>query len=417
MEATSIDLESGTAKFDLTILLTESSKGLRARFEYNTDVFEGGTIDRFATQFQLLLQEIIATPHKRLSQFSMLTPDERRQVLTEWNRTATEYERELCVHEVFEAQAQKSPTAVAVVFENQQLTYGELNRRATKVARRLIDLGVGPEAPVGICMERSPEMIVGMLAILKAGSAYLPLDRTYPNERIDFMLNDAKVRVLLTQRALIGQLPKSDALVVCVEEELAKEVIEKQNPIAKRSASDLAYIIYTSGSTGQPKGTTVPHRGVVRLVRNTNYVVISPEDVFLQLASISFDASTFEIWGALLNGAKLVLFPPHMPSLEELGRTIQQAKITALWLTAGLFHQMVDHQLEKLQGVRQLLAGGEALSVPHVRKALEKLGGCRIINGYGPTENTTFTCCYPIPADWQPGTSVPIGRPISNTEV
>jgi acyl-coenzyme A synthetase/AMP-(fatty) acid ligase/acyl carrier protein len=174
-------------------------------------------------------------------------------------------------------------------------------------------------------------------------------------------------------------------------------------------------VIYTSGSTGRPKGAAIPHRGVVRLVRSTNYASFSPDEVFLLLAPVSFDASTFEIWGALLNGAKLVLFPPHTPSLEELGRVVEQHQVSTLWLTAGLFHQMVDQQLHSLRSVRQLLAGGDVLSVPHVQNVLRELPDCQLINGYGPTENTTFTCCYRVPANWPGGKSVPIGKPISNT--
>src|SRR5205085_7075195 len=173
---------------------------------------------------------------------------------------------------------------------------------------------------------------------------------------------------------------------------------------------NLAYAMYTSGSTGAPKAVAVPHRAVIRLVRKPNFCELRAEDIFLQLAPMSFDASTFEIWGALLNGARLVLFPPHLPTLEELGRTIEDQKITILWLTAGLFHQLVDYQPSRLAGLRFLLAGGEALSVRHVVKALEHLEQGQLINGYGPTENTTFTCCYRVPARWAGAQSVPIGR-------
>jgi aspartate racemase len=427
LTATPIELDSGTSKFDWTLLLNESRQGLRGRFEYDTDLFQIETIHRFAHQFQLLLEGIVAKPQKHISEFSLLETNERDQLLSRWNQTTTSYERDSRIDALFEAQARKTPDAVAVSFEKQELTYAELDRAADQLADRLQQFGAGPDVLVGLCLERSVNLIVAVLAILKAGAIYVPLDFTYPKDRLAFMVQDTKLPLLLTQHKLVASLPQTGAQVLCLEDLIspnvpadhASRITHHVSPITHHVSrtNALAYIIYTSGSTGLPKGVAVSHRAVIRLVRNTNYVTFSPQDVFLQLAPISFDASTFEIWGALLNGAKLVIFPPHMPSLEELGRTIRQANITTLWLTAGLFHQMVDQQIESLQGVRQLLAGGEALSVPHVTKALRDLPDCQLINGYGPTENTTFTCCHRIPASWPGGQSVPIGRPIANTQV
>jgi len=418
LTAKRIELDSGTAKFDWTLLLTETGEGLRGRFEYNTDLFDSGAVSRLVHQFELLLKGIIAAPGRRLSEFSLLDSAEREQLLAGWNQTVTAYERDQCVHEIFEAQAAKTPDSVALVFEKRQMTYGELERRANQLAEELQRRGAGPDVLVGLCVERSFEMIVGMLAILKAGGAYVPLDPMYPRERLAFMLEDARIGLLLTREKLRESLPKSGAQILYVEA-FAKEAGAATVPraAARSTAANLAYVVYTSGSTGTPKGTMIPHRGLVRLVRNTNYVQFSAEDVFLQMASVTFDASTFEIWGALLNGAKLAIFPPHLPSFEELSRIIEREQVTTLWLTAGLFHQMVEHHIEKLSGVRKLLAGGEALSVPHVVKAARELSGCTLINGYGPTENTTFTCCHRVPAGWSGGRSVPIGRPISNTQV
>ena len=261
-------------------------------------------------------------------------------------------------------------------------------------------------------------MVVGLLGILKAGGAYVPLDPAYPCERLAFMLEDASVQVLLTQTRLVEFLPSHLARVVCLDTDW--ETINQHNQENLTSdviANNLAYVMYTSGSTGLPKGVSVIHRGVVRLVKGANYADLSAEQVFLQVAPISFDASTFEIWGCLLNGARLVIFPSSTPSLEQLGQAIGRYQITTLWLTAGLFHLMVDERLEDLKPLRQLLAGGDVLSVPHVQKFLLKRGECKLINGYGPTENTTFTCCYPLTEPTQFGNSVPIGRPIANTQV
>jgi aspartate racemase len=419
LEASRAELDNGASKFDWTVLLTETEEGCSLRSEYSVDLFEPGTIGRLVQQFRCVLEGIVAAPQSRLSELSLLTGAEREQLLVKWNQTAAPYERERCIHEVFEAETAKHPDSIALVFESKQLTFGEVNRRANQLARRLMACGVEADVLVGISLERSFEMIIAMLAILKAGGGYVPLDRSWPRERLAFMLKDTGASVLVTDSRLDLQgLGWNPSRVICVDREAVTVAAEDgKNPHSNATSEHLAYAIYTSGSTGTPKAVAIPHRGVVRLVRNPNYVEISGEDIFLQAAPISFDASTFEIWGALLNGSKLVILPPYMLSLEALGRTIEEEKVTILWLTAGLFHQMVDYQLPQLRGLRYLLAGGEALSVAHVLKALSGLGGCRLINGYGPTENTTFTCCYALPTDWGSGQSVPIGRPISNTQV
>ncbi len=414
----SLNIDSGTAKFDLTLFIMETPQGLRASLEYNTDLFNAATITRMLGNFQTLLEGIVANPQQRLSDLPLLTAAEQHQLLVEWNNTRTDYPSNTCIHQLFEAQAEQTPNAVAAVFGSEQLTYRELNHRANQLAHHLQRLGVGAEICVGICVERSLDILVGLLGILKAGAAYLPLDPAYPQERLTFMLEDAQVPVLLTQQPQVEKLPSHRAKVVCLDTDWDAINRESQeNPIFSVTADNLAYVMYTSGSTGRPKGVSVIHRGVVRLVKGANYANLAAEEVFLQLAPISFDASTLEIWGSLLNGARLVIFPPHTPSLEELGQVIQQYQITTLWLTAGLFHLMVDERLEDLKPLRQLLAGGDVLSVPHVQKFIQKIGDCKLINGYGPTENTTFTCCYPITEPDQLGNSVPIGRPITNTQV
>ncbi len=339
-------------------------------------------------------------------------------LLIEWNHTQTDYPQQASIHQLFEAQVEKTPDAVALIFNNQHLTYRDLNHRANQLAKHLQSLGVGTEILVGICIERSLEMVVALLAILKAGGAYVPLDPGYPQERLAFMLSDTQVSVLLTQKELVTKLPTHTALVICLDADwntIAQN--KKDNLSTSVTADNLAYVMYTSGSTGTPKGVSVIHRGVVRLVKETNYAQLTPEEVILQLAPISFDASTFEIWGCLLNGGRLVIYPPNTPSLEELGQIIQQYQVTTLWLTAGLFHLIVDEKIDALKSLRQLLAGGDVLSVPHAQKFLQTVQNCQLINGYGPTENTTFTCCHPITAPLQPDVSIPIGRPIANTQV
>jgi amino acid adenylation domain-containing protein len=322
-----------------------------------------------------------------------------------------------CIHHLFTEQVARTPDAVALVFEDCQLTYRGLEDRSNRIADYLQTLGVIPDTLVGICVERSVEMVVGILGILKAGGAYVPLDPTYPQERRDFILADTKLSIVLTQQHLLAKLPHDSVRIVILDPNIEPIDSHYTQVISEVNSQNLAYVMYTSGSTGQPKGVSIIHRGVVRLVKTTNYVNLTDREVFLQLAPISFDASTFEIWGCLLNGGKLIIAPSRLLSIDEIGKLIQQYQVNILWLTAGLFHAIVDTKLEVLKPLRQLLAGGDVLSVPHVRKFLETIDSCQLINGYGPTENTTFTCCYPINLPLEPGRSIPIGKPISNTQV
>jgi amino acid adenylation domain-containing protein len=388
------------------------------RLIYDAGRFDDTTARRMLGHFRQLLESIAANPAASPDKLEMLTPDERRQLLVEWGEARTEYPRDRCIHELFEAEVERAPGAVAVSFGERELTYAELNRRANQLANHLRAMGVGAEIPVGLCVERSVEMVVGLLGILKAGGTYIPLDPNYPAELLTFMFEDSAVPVLLTQEAVLDELPMHTGHVVCLDadwDEIA--LASDENPANETTADNLAYVIYTSGSTGRPKGACVTHRGVVRLVKETNYATFGPGEIFLQLAPVSFDASTFEIWGALLNGARLVVMLPGAASLEELGEAVTVYGVTTLWLTAGLFHLMADTQLDSLLGVRQLLAGGDVLSPQHVNRVLAAPGALTLVNGYGPTENTTFTCCHRMPSGSSVGTNVPIGTPISNTEV
>jgi len=427
-----IPVDTGTAKFDLTLaaeVLAEGyqAEGLLVQVEYNADLFSETTIMRMLSHFQTLLEGIVANSSQKIGALPLLAETERNQILGEWAGARTNYPREKTVSQLFEEQADKTPDALAVVFGEERLTYRQLDERGNGLAHYLQKLGVSSGAMVAVSLERSADLIVALLGILKAGAAYVSLDPTHPKERLAFMLEESHAPVLLTQKSLSEHFQSSapttpcsrvlgvpECHLVCLDE-IAHHDISPCS--ATHNPQSPAYVSFTSGSTGKPKAVVVPHRAIVRLVRETNYAGFGPGETFLQLAPVAFDASTFEIWGALLNGAQLVVFPPHTPSLAELGECIQQNKITTLWLTAGLFHQMVDEQLESLRGVRQLLAGGDVLSPPHVKRALENLPGCKIINGYGPTENTTFTGCHEIsPVDCD-GRSIPIGRPIANTQV
>jgi amino acid adenylation domain-containing protein len=419
LQLTPLDLETGTSQYDLTLMMEETEVGLRGSFEYNSDLLDRATIRRLVGHFQVLLDGIVANPSKSIEQLPMLTEREQRQLLIEWNNTSTNYPRNKCVHQLFEEQVEQTPDAIAVVFQEQQLTYRELNWRANQLAYYLQRLGVKPDVLVGICLERSLEMIIGILGILKAGGAYVPLDPNYPKERIEYMLEDTQVKVLLTQQHLIEQLHTEKEVVIFGDSDWAKISKESQeNPICSANSENIAYINYTSGSTGKPKGIETPHRGITRLLFGVSYINFNAENRFMQMAPISFDASTLEIWGALLFGAQCVLFPERVPTAKDLREAIQKYSITTMWITSALFNSIIDTDPKALEDVSQLLTGGEALSVNHIERAIKALPSTQIINGYGPTESTTFACCYQIPPQLDNCIqSIPIGKPIGNTQI
>jgi len=421
-----LPMEHVTSKLDLSLSMHESGGVLRGELEYATDLFEASSIQRMVEHFERVLEQLAAQPCMRIGEVQLLTAAERRQLLEEWNATTTDYPQERCIHELFEEQVQRTPGAVALECEGKKLTYRELDEQAGSLARHLIEWGVGPEVIVGLFLERGPLAIVGILAILKAGGAYLPLDPAYPAQRLQVLLEQVAVPILLTRSDLEASLPLHQAQVAYLDRPWdAAGVVSppgsgrRARPAGSACAQNLACVMYTSGSTGVPKAIGTLHQNIVRLVRNTNYISPDSRDVFLQLAPLSFDASTFEIWGALLNGARIVLYPNRPVDLGEVAEYIQRHRITVLWLTAGLFHQLAERPAlsGRLRSLRALLAGGEALSAPHVRTSMRVLPGCRLINGYGPTEATTFSACALLDDPQALQASVPIGRAISNTRL
>ncbi|WP_051240536.1 non-ribosomal peptide synthetase [Paenibacillus alvei] len=407
--------EHKTAKFDLTLQAVDEEAGIAFHLEYATSLYKLETVQRFARHFVQLIASVIENPQASLATLQIVADEERVQLISLFNDTQLTYPRELAIHQWFEEQAERTPHAPAVLFGEKQCSYGELNEKANRLARTLRRAGVEAEQLVAIAAERSIEMIVGILAILKAGGAYVPIDSQYPEERIRYMMQDANVRVLLIQSHL-QQTAFAAEKVVLLDDELAYDQ-DGTNLKSLTGPTHLAYVNYTSGSTGTPKGVCVTQRGVVRLVAQASYVDICESDVFLQGSTISFDAATFEIWASLLNGASLALMPPTSLSLEDWTQAIRKYQVTIVWLTAGLFSVMAEHQLEGLAGVKQLLVGGDIVSKPHVKKVLERYPNLRLINGYGPTENTTFTCCHTISLEDMDRSTIPIGRPISNTQV
>jgi amino acid adenylation domain-containing protein len=323
--------------------------------------------------------------------------------------------------------------APALVCGGVQISYAELNVASTRISVQLREGGLRRGQVVGLIARRSLEATAAILGILKAGGAYLPLDISYPPELLRYICKDSGLSLTLVEQALLGNamisgfwggatryVSLSDGLIGSPDDAASKSRAEREDPRGgdpEVRADDLAYVMYTSGSTGRPKGVLIPHRGIVRLVSDCNFANLGPEEVILHLAPLSFDASTFELWGALLNGGKLVILPAPHPSLDDIAEAIRVNGVTTLWLTAGLFHLMVENRLDGLRPLRQLIVGGDVLSPPHVAKALKALPHCRVVNGYGPTENTTFTCCYTIPRTPPPSGPIPIGSAIQNTNV
>ncbi|PWK86299.1 non-ribosomal peptide synthase protein (TIGR01720 family)/amino acid adenylation domain-containing protein [Lentzea atacamensis] len=319
------------------------------------------------------------------------------------------------VHELFEQWVRRTPDATAVSAAGLSLTYAELDARASRLARFLAGRGVGPGVVTGLCLDRGVDLVVAELAVLKAGGAYLPLDPGYPAERLAFMLADTAAPLVLTERRLSDRVPPGAAAVVCLDTDadlIAAQPAE--SPEVEVTGRDLAYVMYTSGSTGQPKGVLVEHRGVVRLVRGQSYAALTPADVVAHLASVSFDASTFEVWAALSSGASLAVGPSGAVSVAELGRFLSGFEVSVLWLTAGMFHEVVDADVTVFGGLRLLLAGGDVLSPGHCARVLARFPDLGLVNGYGPTEGTTFTACHRITEVTGP---VPIGVPLDGTTV
>ncbi|MCP3169610.1 non-ribosomal peptide synthetase [Myxococcus qinghaiensis] len=416
VDASDVPLEPGVSKFDLTLFARETSRGLVTYWEYNTDLFDEETVSRLAERYVRLLEAVVAHPELRVSELPLLSLAEREQLLVEWNDTRTRYPREASIHEVFEAQVARTPDAVAVEFEGVRLTYVELDRRACQLAHHLRRHGVAAGGRVGLFTRRSLEMVVATLGILKAGGAYVPLDPSYPAERLAFMCEDAGLQVLLVQPSLSSRLPSVAVEVIALESSWARFATEpEEGPKVSVPAEALAYVMYTSGSTGRPKGVCIPHRAVVRLVKGSRFAELGAEEVFLQLAPISFDAATLELWGPLLNGGKLVVFSEHAPAVEALEGALSRHGITTLWLTSALFEQVMATRPDALASVRQVLTGGDVVSPGAVRARLARGGS--VTNGYGPTENTTFTTTHRLTDGARVGASVPIGRPVSNTSV
>jgi amino acid adenylation domain-containing protein len=414
-----VGAELESAKFDLSLALTATAQGVRGGLNYSTDLFERGTIERMLGHLERVLEQVAADADVRLSQLELLGSTERALVLEEWNRTERPYPRGVCIHELFEAQVRERPEAVALVWGEAELTYQDLSARANRLAHHLVRLGVGPEARVGVMLERGVDLIVSLLAVLKAGGAYVPLDPAYPAERLRLMLDDSGVRVLLSRSELAEVVDTGDLDVVHLDrsaDAIASQPIEA--PRGTATAENLAYIVYTSGSTGRPKGVMVGHRQVVQLVVETDYVRLRPGDRVAQASNAGFDALTFEVWGAFLNGATLVGIPQDvLISPRALRQALRAERISTIFLTTALVNQLSHEEPDIFSSVREVLFGGQAVDAESVRRLLKAGRPERLLHMYGPTETTTYCLYEEVEHVAEDALTVPLGHATGNQRI
>jgi amino acid adenylation domain-containing protein len=415
-----LPIHSNTAKFDLTMSLEDTEEGLTGILEYNSDLFDATTISRILGHFQTLLTGIVANPQQRVSDLPLLTLNEQQQILVEWNDTQTDIGDVQCVQQLFEEQVAKTPDAVAVVFDQQKLTYQQLNERANQLAHYLQSLGVKPEVLVGICVERSLDMVVGLLAILKAGGTYVPLDPAYPASRLEFMLEDAQVPILLTQSDLIATLPQHQAQVVCIDSDWQQITRHStDNPRIDVTKENLAYIIYTSGSTGKPKGVQIPHTALTNFLSAMYPTLeITSQDVLLGVTTLSFDIAALEIYLPLITGARLVVASREQAADGmQLLAILNHEQITLMQATPATWRLLLA---AGWQGNVQLkiLCGGEALNCSLAQQLLAR--GEEVWNLYGPTEATIWAAVHKVEhsdINQQQDSIISIGRAIANTQL
>ncbi len=410
---TPLTLAQRLVKYDLMLTAEDRGTTIQCVLEYKADLFRAETIGRMAEHYQNLLAALVRSPETHIAHAPMLMEYERRQVIEEWNRTQAEYPKDLRVHQLFERQAAKTPDALAVTFEGHSLSYRELDHRANQVAHSLRASGTGPDAPVGIYIDRSLEMIVGMLGILKAGGAYVPLDPAYPRERLEFMLRDSKLSVILTETRLLAVLAESGARLICLDDAEFFAGLPQNAPAGNVEPANLAYVIYTSGSTGTPKGTLLQHAGLSSLVHDlVTLYDIRPESRVLQFAPISFDASITEIFPALISGATVCLARrENLAPGPGLCRLLKDQAITTVVLTPAVLAAL---DAEPLPALRTIVSAGDVCTPEIVSRWGESR---RFLNGYGPTEVTVAASFHVVQPGELDGASIPVGRPVANTQI
>ena len=388
---------------------------LNIAYDYKKSKYIKKDIENLHFRIMNILSQIIENENIQLKNIEIVNHEEKNQILNEFNDTKSEYPRDKSIIELFEEQVEENPDRNAIIFENESLNYRELNEKANSLARYLQKQNINKEEIIGIFLDKSLEMIIAMIAILKNGAAYMPIDISYPSSRIEYMLENANCKIVLTKE---NNLPnelfgKFKAINISLNKKFYEEQ-DNDNLNYKVKNDNLAYVMYTSGSTGKPKGVMVEHKNIIRLVKNSNFIEFSLEDKMLQTGSIVFDACTFEIWGAILNGLELYIIKKEdLLNPIKLKEFIIENKISIMWLTAPLFNKLCEDDVSIFDGLKYLLTGGDVLSPKHINKLKENNKKIKIINGYGPTENTTFSCCFTIDKNYRK--SIPIGKPISNS--
>ena len=417
---TPMSASSRTSKFDLTVFLRESADGLICALEYNTDLFDASTIKRMFGHFETLLRGAVANPDRAIDELPLVSDKERQQLLVEWNQTAVECPRAL-VSEMFEAQVDRTPEALAVIAGRERLTFWELNQRANQVAQYLRERGIGPESLVAVCMERTADVVVALLGVLKAGGAYVPIDPTYPKERLGFMLEDSGSKVLLTQERLLESLPEHASEVVCVDKSWSEIATRNsENFVSGATPDNLAYVIYTSGSTGRPKGAMILHRGLTNyLAWCTKAYGVRPGGPVPLHSSLSFDLTVTALYAPLVCGATVELLPEEA-GVEALTSALRNGSDRALVKITPAHLELLGKQLKPSEArnrVRSFIIGGENLLTDTVRFWLDNAPETVLINEYGPTETVVGCCVYKANGAHRASASVPIGRPIANTQL
>jgi len=417
LAASNFQFGRSSSKFDLNLAMWEEPSILGGVIEFNTDLFDQATAERFAEHYKILLKSIAEDPDQRIDSLALLSAQEQALVTYGWNNTVRDYPAELSIAEVFESMAARTPDATALRCKEQRLNYRELNERANQLAQVLRNDGIGPESMVALCLDRGIDALVTILAILKAGGAYVPLDPSYPSERLQFILTDTQAAVLVSNSDITIDVELGDCNRIDLNTLGAHLQMQSTKNLPQlANGQNLAYVIYTSGSTGVPKGVLIEQRSVLRLVINNPYTELNTNTRIGMLATISFDASTYEIWGALLNGGECIIFPERVPTIDKLAKFLESSKSNAVFLTTSLFNTIVDANVGVLRNLDEILTGGEAISVDHVKRAVKALPNTKLIHVYGPTESTTFATAQAIVAPLAANAgSLTIGGPIANT--